>query len=219
MSNMADTAPGAVAARPGVGERFCSKVSAAAGDDPAGTGASFDTYLTIEVPLPWNSAVMESPRFPSDLAKAVAAYQGAAEPGRARFAAMVPEAADRHPGQVRVLVWRRPDKPFATFHKREFLLPEREVAPFVEALPDDPDGLVRFGLYEQDTRQIRDIRLSPLPGAAGHLGRRRAPRVASEPHRRSPVRADADRHAGRADLGTSQQRARRARSPANGNHR
>ena len=37
--------------------RLCSAVSKKAGDDPAGSGGSFDGYLGIEVPTPWKGDV------------------------------------------------------------------------------------------------------------------------------------------------------------------
>jgi hypothetical protein len=69
----------------------------------------------------------------------------------------VPDPGDDHPGQTRVMVLRRPAAPFVAFQKREFMLPEREVAPCVLALADDPDGLGRFTGYERDTAHIRDM--------------------------------------------------------------
>lgn len=134
--------------------RLCSAVSKKAGDDPAGSGGSFDGYLGIEVPTPWKSQVTESMHLSKELREALerASDAGAFD----KFTALMPDPEYSREGHARVLYLRRPhDGPFAAYEKEEYLVPDDELVPLVEALPED---LSRFAGYREDTSAgVRDV--------------------------------------------------------------
>jgi len=128
-------------------------VSKRAGDDPAGSGGSFDGYLGIEIPAPWKSQVAESLYLSEELREALdrASDAGAFD----KFTALMPDPEYSRAGYARVLYLRRPnDGPFAAYEKEEYLVPEGELVPLVATLPD---GLSRFEGYREDTSGVRDV--------------------------------------------------------------
>jgi len=136
------------------GDRLCSVISKAAGDDPGGSAGPFDTFLGLEVPLPWAPNVIDSPRLPADVRRLIGEAQdsGAVD----KFVGILPGAEYRVAGHVRALLMRRPSsRPFARYERREYLLPEGEVPAFVAALADrNPSGFERFLEGEPDTRDL-----------------------------------------------------------------
>ena len=135
--------------------RLCSVVSKAAGDDPGGTASAFDAYLGIELAPPWKSNVVESRHFPRGIFEPLEKLLQAGTVVKAT--ALMPDPEYSHPGHTRILYLTRPaGGPFANYEKREYLLPDGELVPFIEALAE-PDGLSRFESYRQDTAHVRDI--------------------------------------------------------------
>jgi len=134
--------------------RLCSVVSKAAGDDPAGSGGPFDGFLAVEVPLPWKRDVTESLNFPERLRVAV---EGLRDAGIVdKFTGLVPDPGYSREGHARVLYWRRPGPgPFAAYERREYLVPEGELAALAEAMAE-PRDLARFGAYREETAGGRD---------------------------------------------------------------
>src|SRR5215218_3041336 len=165
---------------------LCSVVSRAAKEDPAGCGTPFVGYLGMEVAPPWMDDVSESPRFPDGLREAVDKAQHAGVIGK--FAALFPDPVYSREGYVRTLYLHKPPGPFAAYEKSEYAVPKSEIVSLVEALAEGSDGLSRFERYEEDTSGGRDL----LVCTHGSLGEA-AQGVAHEPHRRSPLRADANR--------------------------
>ena len=135
--------------------QLCSVVSKGAKEDPAGCGRPFDRYLGIEVAPPWNDDVTESPRFPQELREAVERAQHAGVFGK--FTALFPDPVYSREGYVKTLYLHKPPGRFAAYEKIEDSVPAGEIVPLVEALAEGPDGLSRFGLYEEDTSHVRDI--------------------------------------------------------------
>jgi len=134
--------------------RLCSVVSKASGEDPAGSGAPFGSYLLVEVPPPWKGDVADSPGFSEGLRDAV---QGARDAGGIdRFTAFMPDPDYSLDGHTRAFLFRRPEGAFATYEKEDYLLPDDEVVAFVESLAGE-DGISRFGRYRQETGQVREI--------------------------------------------------------------
>jgi hypothetical protein len=112
--------------------RLCSAVSKKAGDDPAGSGGSFDGYLGIEVPTLWKGDVAES----------------------MYLTTLMPDLEYSREGHARVLYLRRPHGgPFMAYEKEEYLVPDGELVPLVEALPD---GLSCFEGCREDTSGVCD---------------------------------------------------------------
>ena len=136
-------------------DRLCSVVSKAAGDDPGGTAAAFGAYLGIELAPPWKSNVVESRYVPPNLLKTLERAVRAGGLGGAT--ALMPDPEHSRPGHTRVLYFKRPagGGPFAAYDKEEYLLPDAELASFVEALVE-PSGLPRLERYRQ-AGAVRDI--------------------------------------------------------------
>ena len=67
---------------------------------------------------------------------------------------LMPDLEYSREGHARVLYLRRPyGGPFVAYEKEEYLVPDGELAPLVEALPD---GLSRFEGYREDTSGVCD---------------------------------------------------------------
>ncbi len=134
--------------------RLCSVVSRAAGDDPGGNATPFDSYLGVEIAPPWRDDVAGSKYFPEGLRHAI---EGAWKAGNiGKFTGLMPDLEYSREGHTRMLFLKRPEGPFAAYEKLEYLLPNAEVVPFVEALAA-PERLPRFERYREDTAHVRDF--------------------------------------------------------------
>ena len=136
--------------------RLSCAVSQANGEDPGGTGTPFTGYLLVEVAPPWKYDVGESRRFPESLWEAV---KGLWEAGVVeKFTAIMPDRDEySREGHSRAILLRRPTGSFfASYQKEDYLVPEDELVPLVEAL-SEPERSSRFGRYGEDTSHVRDI--------------------------------------------------------------
>jgi len=130
-------------------------VSKAAGDDTAGSGGPFDGFLAVEVAPPWKRNVTESLAFPERLLSAVGGLQDAGIVDK--FTGLVPDPEYSREGYARVLYLRKPGEgPFAAYERREYLVPEAELAALTEALAE-PRDLARFGAYREKMPGVRDV--------------------------------------------------------------
>jgi hypothetical protein len=136
--------------------RLACVVSEEGGEDPAGTGTPFVGYLLVEVASPWKYDVGESRRFPEGLWEAVKGIWEAGVIGK--FTALMPDPEYSREEHARVLLLRRPPGPFLAFYeKEEYVVPEGELVPLVEALAE-PERLLRFARYGEDAfGDVRDI--------------------------------------------------------------
>lgn len=136
--------------------RLACEVSMANGEDPAGTGAPFVSYLMVEVALPWRREITESRGFPEGLREAVVRARRAGVVDK--LTGLMPDPEYSREGHSRVVYLRRPPGAlFAAYEKEEYLVPEGEVTLLIEALTAEPEGLARFAGYKQDTSHLRDI--------------------------------------------------------------
>ena len=136
-------------------DRLCSVFSNASKEDPGGSAPSWTRCVIIELAPPWESDVAESRHFPPMVSGVLdrAERRGYAT----RLQCVMPDPAYSVDGQSRVMYFSRPDGPFATYDRDEFVVPEQEVGPLVEALLEHPEGPRRFEPYRQDASQVRDI--------------------------------------------------------------
>ncbi len=135
--------------------RLACAVSEANGEDPGGSATSFVGYLGVEVAPPWRYDVGESRHFPEGLWDAVKGVWNAGLIGK--FTALMPDPEYSQEEHARVILLRKPLAPyFAFYEKEEYVVPEGELVPLVEALAESK-GLSRFTRYRQDTSGIRDI--------------------------------------------------------------
>ena len=134
---------------------LCSVVSKANGEDPTGSAAPFDSCLMVEVGTPWEGDVTLSSRFPDGLREIVADARG--QGLLDKFAAIMPDPEYSREGHTRFLRFRRPPGPFARYEKDDFLVPDDDLVPVLEALFAGPDELAPFARYKQETSHLREI--------------------------------------------------------------
>jgi len=131
--------------------RFCSVISKTNGEDPIGSAKATDTWIIVELPLPWTK---ERLIFDSALNPVFQAMRA----GNPKLSAMAiaPDREYSQPGYAHVFHYQRPTQLFARYNQQEFLVPEFELEEFVTALLTQtiPD---RFEIYRQPTQHIREI--------------------------------------------------------------
>jgi hypothetical protein len=131
--------------------QFCSVISKTNGEDPIGSAKATDTWIIVELPLPWTkeSLILNSPLSP--------VFQ-AIRAGNTKLTAIAiaPDRQYSISKHSRVFCYQRPAKLFTEYHKREFLVPDRELEPLVIALLQQT-ALQRFEIYTQPTQHIREI--------------------------------------------------------------
>ena len=134
---------------------LCSVVSRSNGEDPTGSATPFDRCLMVEVGTPWEGDVTASSSFPDGLREVVAnaRSRGLLD----KFSAIMPDPEYSREGHTRFLHFRRPPGPFARYEKDDFLVPDDDLVPVLEALFAGPGELARFERYRQETSPVREI--------------------------------------------------------------
>lgn len=135
--------------------RLACAVSQDNGEDLAGTGTPFSGYFLVEVAGPWEYDVGLSRDFPDGLWEAV---KGLWEAGIVeKFTTLMPDREYSREGYRRAILLRRPTNSFfASYQKEDYLVPEDELVPLVEAL-SEPEGRSRFASFGEDTSHVRDV--------------------------------------------------------------
>ena len=140
---------------PGFEGRLCSVVSKANGEDLAGYAIPFEHRLLIEVAPPWGDDVGASKHYPEGLWEALmGAWRRGSQVG---MTAILPDPEYSVEGSTRLVYLRKPNGPFATYEKREYLLPDKNLIPAVEALFGEPEEASRFEEYRRDAGHVRDL--------------------------------------------------------------
>jgi hypothetical protein len=137
------------------GFQLCAPISLANGEDPIGTATPADAFLILEQRLPWPRQATTAPGFPTAVVEAVEREKGRGR--RVRLLAVAPDRATARPGHSRVLHFRRPGGPATAFARDEYLAPDAEVDPLVDALLASPADLPRFAPYRQGDDAVRDL--------------------------------------------------------------
>lgn len=122
--------------------RLCSVVSKASGEDPVGSATPFKHCLMVEVEAPWEEDTTKSRGFQKGLWEVIEAARDRGLIGK--FTALMPDPEYSRQGHTRFLYFRRPPGPFAAYEKDDFLVPDPELLPAIEALFAGPDELSRF---------------------------------------------------------------------------
>lgn len=141
--------------------RFCSACARQAGLDAAGSAYAYAHMLAVEVPLPWPISMYSQPGvLPHELLELrrylIEAYQRG-EPTQLSACAIAPDRAYSLPGYRRVISYRRPEPPFASFLQNEYLVPEGQVGPLCWALLFDQAELPRFEQGRLPPSGARDL--------------------------------------------------------------
>ena len=134
---------------------LCSAFSAANNEEPGGSAPSWKRCVVIELEEPWESDVARSSHFPPAVSDILSNAERRGAP--TRLQCMTPDPEHSVEGHSRVMYFSRPDGPFATFRKEEFVVPVDDVGDLVGGLLEQREGLHRFERYRQDTSQFRDI--------------------------------------------------------------
>lgn len=135
--------------------RFCSIVSKSNGEDPIGTAYPCDTWLIMEVPLPWTEE-----RFLEDCVLHQIhdlLHEFDDQEVKLNPMAIAPDPEYSIPGFVRVFHYQRPVNGFAQFDKQEFLVPETQLFELANTLLKQPNQLYRFEAFRQPTNYRREI--------------------------------------------------------------
>lgn len=137
---------------------MCSLVFKSTDRAPVGTATSYDHYVLVETPLPWQGRVEE----PNMTAPELLRIMDAARERGVHFRpmAIAPDHEYSVAGRRRVLFFRRPSGLFARFQRREYVVPDACVAQLVGAYLLQTGALAQFDPFltsaESDTG-VRDF--------------------------------------------------------------
>ena len=135
--------------------QMCSVFAGANGEAPAGTAPTWGRCLIIELPKPWEGEVEHSRHFPGEVTQVL--EKAEANGSGAQLLCVAPDPEYSVEGYSRVMLFSRPERPFATYDKREYLVPAGDVGPLADALVNAPGSLGRFERFQQETPDVRDI--------------------------------------------------------------
>ena len=135
--------------------QLCSGFATANGEDPGGSAPVWKRCLVMELDEPWESEVAQSRHFPSTVSEVLEKAERRGVP--TKLQCVIPDPEYSVEGYSRVMLFSRPESPFATYLKDEFEVRRSETGPLVEALLEEPGRLKDFERYRQDTSHLRDI--------------------------------------------------------------
>ncbi len=131
---MIDTTPGTAKA----GVTFCSAVSEASGEDPAGSAWAVRRMVLVELPLPWPYNVLEGRNVPKGLGDLLMEIWEADGPATG-MAGITPDDAYSVDGMRRVIDLRQGDALAGDYRRVEYLVPADDVVEHLRRLAFDPD--------------------------------------------------------------------------------
>lgn len=135
--------------------QLCSVVARAAGEDPISTATLFEHRLLIEVASPWEDDVADSRHYPDELWRVLNDAYSRNIP--VSMTAILPDPEYSSEGETRILSLRRPREPFARYEREEYVVPDAELIPAVEALCGDRRDLSSLEECRLYTGDVRDI--------------------------------------------------------------
>lgn len=141
---------------------YCNVMAQERGLDPVGTAGHFQDAVLLEAKLPWTPELYKQAGvLPQEAIDLLALwleryYAGEGYPHRPLMIAPDPDYSQ--PGMRRLMVYSRPDGPFAAYDKVEYLVPEDQLGTLLWALFEARDTLAQFEPYrdpQQDsTREL-----------------------------------------------------------------
>ena len=135
--------------------QLCSVISKENGETPIGSASNAEYWLFIEVRPPWPRNVWEAKTLPPPLVKAVETIRTSSL--NIKALGIEPDKEYSKRNHTRVMLYRRPNVPFAGFEKAEYLVPDEMAPNLVEALFAAPKDLIPFMTYRQDTNHLREM--------------------------------------------------------------
>lgn len=138
------------------GLQFCSTISEASGEDPAGSAWATRRYVMIELPLPWKYNSLESRHAPKGLEGfIVEAYEKMDEPWG--FIGIASDDAYSVPGTTRVIDLQLGADLASAYHRDTYLVPTNRAVDYLRLIafePSHPDLLATKQPDDQITREF-----------------------------------------------------------------
>lgn len=135
---------------------FCSTVSAASGEDPAGSSWAVRRMILIELPLPWPENVLRARNAPEGLEKLVwETYTSLPEPWG--FIGFAPDPAYSVDGMTRIFDLTLGDGVASTYHRDSYLVSSDETVHYLRLLSYEPDHADLAVVREDDDQHTRDF--------------------------------------------------------------
>jgi hypothetical protein len=135
---------------------FCSSVSEASGEDPAGSAWAVRRTILIELPLPWPYNSLESREAPEGLTEFLyEMYDKVEHPWGMIGIAPDPEYSVE--GMRRIIDFQQGDALAATYHRQEYLVPPRDVVELLRQLTFNPDHPMVAAHRQPESQETRDI--------------------------------------------------------------
>lgn len=135
---------------------FCSTVSEASGEDPAGSSWAVRRMILLELPLPWPENSLRARHAPEGLEALVwDAYRSLDEPWG--FIGFAPDPAWSVAGMTRIFDLTQPDGIASAYHRDSYLVPSAEAARYLKLLSDEPDHGELAAVREANDQHTRDF--------------------------------------------------------------
>jgi hypothetical protein len=135
---------------------FCSTVSEANGEDPAGSAWAIRRYVMVELPLPWLYNSLQSRHAPSGLEEfLVDAYGKMEEPWG--FIGVAPDPDYSIDGTTRIIDLRQGDALASAYHRDTYIVPTDRAVEFLHMIAFDPDNPELLATREPDDQVSREF--------------------------------------------------------------
>ena len=135
---------------------FCSTVSEASGEDPAGSSWALRRMILLELPLPWPENSLRARNAPEGLEALIwDVYQSLDEPWG--FIGFAPDPAYSVEGMTRIFDLTQRDGMASTYHRDSYLVPTAETVRYLKLLSYEPDHGDLAAVREPDDQHTRDF--------------------------------------------------------------
>lgn len=135
---------------------FCSTVSEASGEDPAGSSWAVRRMILLELPLPWPENSLRARNAPEGLEALIwEAYQTLSEPWG--FIGFAPDPAYSVEGMTRIFDLSQRDGIARSYHRDSYLVPSAEAVRYLKLLSFEPNHADLAAVREEDDQLSRDF--------------------------------------------------------------
>jgi len=136
--------------------QFCNLVSQNSGEDPLGSAGSYDQWLMIELPQPWEAKFWTSREELTPLVSLMQTLISEGKLDKFRPLAIAPDKVYSEKGLTRVIYYYHSSELFTNLEKREYLLPIDKVNELGINLITS-SNIDEFEEYRQNSDNIREI--------------------------------------------------------------
>lgn len=135
---------------------FCSTVSEASGEDPAGSSWAVRRMILIELPLPWPENSLRARNAPEGLEALVwEVYESLEEPWG--FIGFAPDPAYSVEGNTRIFDLTLREDLASAYHRDSYLVPSADVVRYLRLLSYEPGHPDLAAVREPDDQHTRDF--------------------------------------------------------------